>query len=76
MKAWFQKHSWARRALRTFLQAALGVMAAAVTEAAGVVENINLEAAIVLAVATGAAAVMNLGEGESTDDDRGDTSGV
>lgn len=63
MKAWFEKHEWARRALRTFFQAAAGVLAAAVTEAAGVAENINVQAAVVLAVSTGLAAVMNMGKG-------------
>ena len=63
MKKWFEEHEWARRALRTFFQTAAGVLAAAVTEAAGILENINMEAAIVLAVSTGLAAVMNLNRG-------------
>lgn len=62
MKAWFQEHEWARRALRTFFQSAMGVLAAAVTSAAGGAEDINLQAAIVLAVSTGLAAVMNMGK--------------
>ena len=60
MKRWLQEHEWARRALRTFFQAAAGVLAAAVTSAAGVVEDVNVKAAIVLAVSTGLAAVMNM----------------
>lgn len=60
MKQWFRKHEWAHRALRTFLQAAAGVLAAALTSAAGVTENVNLEAVIILAVSTGLAAVMNM----------------
>ncbi len=61
MKAWFAKHEWALRALRTFIQAAAGVLAAAATGAAGMTEE-NLQAAVVLAVSTGLAAVMNLGK--------------
>lgn len=61
MKKWFQEHAWANRAVRTFFQAAVGVIAAAVTDAAGVVHDINIQAAIVLAVSTGLAAVMNMG---------------
>lgn len=60
MKQWFLEHEWARRALRTFFQAAAGVLAAAVAGAAGVTEDVNLEAVIVLAVSTGLAAVMNM----------------
>lgn len=60
MKQWFEKHEWARRALRTFFQAAVGVLAAAIANAAGAVESLDMEAVIVLAVATGLAAVMNL----------------
>ncbi len=60
MKEWFAKHEWARRALRTFLQAAVGVLAAAAADAAGAVESIDAAAVIVLAVSTGLAAVMNM----------------
>lgn len=60
MKHWFETHEWARRALRTFFQTAVGVLAAAVVESAGVLEAMNLEAVVVLAVSTGLAAVMNL----------------
>lgn len=68
MKAWFDKHECLRRALRTFIQTAVGVLVAAFTEAAGILENVNIEAAIVLAVSTGLAAVMNLTKGEDTHD--------
>lgn len=76
MKKWFQEHEWARRALRTFFQTALGVLAAAVVESAGMLENMNLEAVIVLAVSTGLAAVMNLAKGDSGHDGTTDTGGV
>ena len=62
MKMWFEEHEWARRALRTFFQSAMGVLAAAVSGAAGMVEDINLQAVIALAVSTGLAAVMNMGK--------------
>ena len=62
MKKWFEEHECARRALRTFVQAAVGVLAAAVTQAAGIIEDVNVEAVIVLAVSTGLAAVMNMGK--------------
>lgn len=75
MKEWFQKHEWARRALRTFIQTAVGVLAAAVVESAGVLENMNLEAVIVLAVSTGLAAVMNLTK-EDSEHDGSDPGGV
>ena len=75
MKQWFQEHEWARRALRTFFQTAAGVIAAAVVESAGVLENMNREAVIVLAVSTGLAAVMNLTKGDSGHDGS-DTGGV
>ena len=68
MKAWFEKHECLRRALRTFIQTAVGVLVAAFTEAAGILENVNIEAAIVLAVSTGLAAVMNLTKGEDAQD--------
>ncbi len=68
MKQWFQEHEWARRALRTFFQTAIGVLTAAVAESAGVLENMNIEAVIVLAVSTGLAAVMNLAKGDTEHD--------
>lgn len=75
MKAWFEKHECVRRALRTFLQTAVGVLAAALTEAAGILENVDLEAVIVLAVSTGLAAVMNRVK-EDGEDDGCDKNGV
>lgn len=75
MKKWFQEHEWARRALRTFFQTAVGVIAAAVAESAGMLENMNMEAVIVVAVSTGLAAVMNLVK-ESESHDGSDTGGV
>lgn len=75
MRKWFQEHEWARRALRTFIQTTVGVLAAAVAESAGVLENMNLEAVIVLAVSTGLAAVMNLTKEDDTHDGA-DTDGV
>lgn len=68
MKQWFQEHECARRALRTFFQTAVGVLAAAVVESAGVLENMNIEAVIVVAVSTGLAAVMNLTKGDNGHD--------
>jgi len=75
MKKWFQEHEWARRALRTFFQTAIGVLTAAVAESAGMLENMNIEAVIVLAVSTGLAAVMNLAKGDDAHDGA-DTGGV
>lgn len=60
MKKWFEEHEWARRALRTFFQAAAGVLTAALANVSGVAESLDVEAVIILAVATGLAAVMNL----------------
>ena len=65
MKEFWNKHPWLYRAMRTFVQAAVGVIAAAITGAAGVVEDVKWQAVIVLAVSTGLAAVMNLGGGEN-----------
>ena len=59
MKSFFDKHEWFYRAMRTFLQAAIGVVAAAIASVSGVVDDINWQAVIVLAVSTGAAALMN-----------------
>lgn len=75
MKKWFQEHEWARRALRTFFQTAVGVIAAAVVESAGMLENMNIEAVIVVAVSTGLAAVMNLVK-EKESHDGSDPGGV
>lgn len=61
MKTFFEKHEWIYRAMRTFFQAAIGVIAAAIAGVSGVVEDINWQAVIVLAVSTGAAALMNIG---------------
>lgn len=69
MKTWFSKHDWVRRALRTFLQAAFGVVVAAISSASGVVENINIQAVIVLAFSTGLAAVMNAPWGSDVKED-------
>lgn len=80
MKQWFSCHECVRRALRTFLQAAVGVAVAAVINAAGVIRDINVSAVVALAVATGLAAVMNRGGdgsgGEDEDDDGSDENGI
>lgn len=60
MKEFWDKHKVLYRALRTFFQAFIGVIAAAVAQASGVVEDINIQAVIVLAVSTGLAALMNM----------------
>jgi len=73
---WLSCHECFRRTLRTFLQAAAGVLVAAIVNAAGVVENIDLSAVIALAVATGLAAVMNREHTkEDSDDDGNDEDG-
>lgn len=59
MKTFFEQHEWLYRALRTFLQAAIGVVVAAIAGASGIVDNINWQGVIVLAVSTGVAALMN-----------------
>ena len=64
MKDFFEKHPGLYRAMRTFFQAAVGVVAAAIAGAAGIVEDVNWQAVIVLAVSTGLAALMNMGGGE------------
>ncbi|MCD7845262.1 MAG: hypothetical protein LUG57_05300 [Oscillospiraceae bacterium] len=56
MKAWFTNHEWLYRALRTFLQSAAGVLAASLADT-----DTALAPVIAVAVATGLAAVMNLG---------------
>ncbi len=86
IRKWLSCHECLRRALRTFLQAAAGVAVAAVISAAGVVRDIDVSAVIALAVATGLAAVMNRGSGqtadekadekEDTEDDGSDEDGV
>ncbi len=80
IKEWLQARPWLRRALRTFLQTALGVLAAALAEHTGALEGAELEAALLLAVATGLAAVMNLGEKptqkEASGDDGSEPAGV
>lgn len=57
-------HPTLYRVIRTFIQAAVGVLAAAIAQAAGIVDDINWQAVIVLAVSTGLAAVMNLPQKE------------
>lgn len=81
IKQWLACHECLRRALRTFLQAAVGVAVAAVINAAGVVSSIDISAVVALAVATGLAAVMNresaaARDEEDTDDDGSDEDGV
>lgn len=76
IKNWFREHECLRRALRTFAQTALGVLAAAVVEASGALGGMDLEAAVVLAVSTGLAAVMNLHAKEEEDHDGSDPGGV
>lgn len=63
MKDFFEKREWIYRAMRTFFQAAVGVIVAIIAGASGIVEDVNWQAAIVLAVSTGAAALMNMGGG-------------
>ena len=67
MKDFAKKHPALYRAIRTFFQSAVGVIAAAITAASGVVDKVEWQAVIVLAVSTGLAAVMNL-NGGGTDD--------
>lgn len=67
MRRFFEEHECLRRALRTFLQTAGGVLTAAVVNADGRVESVGWQAVIVLAVATGLAALMNLGGGADAD---------
>ena len=63
MKDFAKKHPALYRAIRTFFQAFVGVVAAAITAASGVVEDVEWQAVIVLAVSTALAAVMNMGGG-------------
>lgn len=80
LREWIGCHECVRRALRTFIQAAAGVAVAAVINAAGVVESIDISAVVALAVATGLAAVMNrekaAEEKEDTDNDGSDEGGI
>lgn len=68
MKDLAKKHPALYRAIRTFFQSAVGVIAAAITAASGLIEDVQWQAVIVLAVSTGLAAVMNLNDGGGTDD--------
>lgn len=58
---------WARRAIRTFVQSALGYLIVAVPAVDFAAENSVIKSALigigVSAVAAGIAAVMNIGEG-------------
>lgn len=75
IRDWLGCHECVRRALRTFIQTAVGVAVAAVINAAGVIDSIDVSAVVVLAVATGLAAVMNRESGadkEDTNDDGSD----
>lgn len=65
MKEFWNKHTGLYRAMRTFFQAAIGVIAAAIAGVSGIVEDINWQAVIVLAVSTGLAALMNMGGSEN-----------
>ena len=66
---WIRGHACVRSALRTFVQAAAGVLVAAVIKAAGVVEDIDIDAVIAVAVATGLSAVMNRQRGHEDDEE-------
>lgn len=68
MKDFAKNHPALYRAIRTFFQAAVGVIAAAITAASGVVDKVEWQAVIVLAVSTGLAAVMNIKDGGDTND--------
>lgn len=63
VKDFSKKHPAIYRAIRTFFQSAVGVIAAAITAASGLIEDVQWQAVIVLAVSTGLAAVMNMGGG-------------
>lgn len=60
MKNFFENNEWIYRAARTFFQAAIGVVVASIAGASGIVDNINWQGVIVLAVSTGVAALMNI----------------
>lgn len=57
------------RALRTFFQAAIGVVAAAIAAVYGHVDQIEWQAVIVLAVSTGLSALMNIQKGNGPSDE-------
>lgn len=59
MKEFWNKHQMLYRVMRTFFQAAMGVVVSAVASVSGAVEDVRWQAVIVLAVSTGLAAVMN-----------------
>lgn len=69
MNKFSEQHPALYRALRTFFQAAIGVIVAAVATASGVVEDVNWQAVIVLAVSTGMAALMNMNKEEEPSDE-------
>ena len=71
MKDFSKKHPALYRAIRTFFQSAVGVIVAAITAASGVVDKVEWQAVIVLAVSTGLAAAMNL-NGGGNDEQTGD----
>jgi len=54
----------------------VGVLVATFTDAAGILENVNIEAALVLAVSTGLAAVMNYTKEDEGHDNGSDTGGI
>ena len=62
MKQWFINHNceWLYRGVRTFLQAAIGVIAAAIVNALNSGVDINWERVIAVAVATGLGVLMNI----------------
>ena len=59
MNEFWKKHEMLYRVMRTFFQAAMGVIVAAIANASGIVDDINWQGVIVLAVSTGLAAIMN-----------------
>lgn len=69
---WVRSHNCLHRALRTFIQTALGVLAGAIVEVSGVLGDIDIQAVIVMAVSTGLAAVMNLSGPEQTKEETSD----
>ncbi len=67
MKDFSKKHPALYRAIRTFFQAAVGVIVAALAAVNGIVDDVEWQAVIVLAVSTGLSAVMNLKDGGGAD---------
>ena len=67
MKQWFINHNceWLYRGIRTFMQAAIGVIAGAIINASGVLNDVNWERVIAVAVATGLGVLMNINPAES-----------